>query len=76
MRSSAATAAVNAGSPPLICVRPPGMASRICGALTTYGIAAIEANLNRIKNVAKRIDSVFGDRHLVCSCPSPEAFED
>ncbi|GAA2104359.1 aminomethyl-transferring glycine dehydrogenase [Microlunatus panaciterrae] len=22
-----------------------------------------------------RIDSVFGDRHLVCSCPPPEAFE-
>ncbi|KAB7743012.1 aminomethyl-transferring glycine dehydrogenase [Nostocoides sp. F2B08] len=23
-----------------------------------------------------RIDGAYGDRHLVCSCPSPEAFED
>jgi glycine dehydrogenase len=23
-----------------------------------------------------RIDGVYGDRHLVCSCPPPEAFED
>jgi glycine dehydrogenase len=23
----------------------------------------------------RRIDSVYGDRHLVCACPSPEAFE-
>ena len=21
-----------------------------------------------------RIDQAYGDRHLVCSCPSPEAF--
>ncbi len=27
---------MNGGSPPEICVRPPGMASRICGALTTW----------------------------------------
>ena len=26
---------MNGGSPPVIWVRPPGMASRICGALTT-----------------------------------------
>jgi glycine dehydrogenase len=24
----------------------------------------------------RRIDGAYGDRHLVCSCPSPEAFED
>ncbi len=24
----------------------------------------------------RRIDSAYGDRHLVCSCPAPEAFED
>jgi glycine dehydrogenase len=24
----------------------------------------------------RRIDSAYGDRHLVCSCPPPEAFED
>ncbi|CFR89764.1 Uncharacterised protein [Mycobacterium tuberculosis] len=30
-----AVAAVNGGSPPLIWVRPPGIASWICGALTT-----------------------------------------
>jgi len=24
----------------------------------------------------RRIDGAFGDRHLVCSCPPPEAFED
>ncbi|HSK54786.1 MAG TPA: aminomethyl-transferring glycine dehydrogenase [Jiangellales bacterium] len=23
----------------------------------------------------RRVDSAYGDRHLVCSCPSPEAFE-
>jgi glycine dehydrogenase len=23
-----------------------------------------------------RIDGAYGDRHLVCSCPPPEAFED
>ena len=23
-----------------------------------------------------RIDGAYGDRHLICSCPSPEAFED
>ena len=23
-----------------------------------------------------RIDGAYGDRHLVCSCPAPEAFED
>jgi glycine dehydrogenase len=23
----------------------------------------------------RRIDNAFGDRNLVCSCPSPEAFE-
>ena len=23
-----------------------------------------------------RIDGAYGDRNLVCSCPSPEAFED
>ena len=24
----------------------------------------------------RRIDGAYGDRHLVCSCPPPEAFED
>ena len=24
----------------------------------------------------RRIDGAYGDRHLICSCPSPEAFED
>jgi glycine dehydrogenase len=24
----------------------------------------------------RRIDQTYGDRHLVCACPSPEAFED
>ena len=24
----------------------------------------------------RRIDGVYGDRNLVCSCPPPEAFED
>jgi glycine dehydrogenase len=24
----------------------------------------------------RRIDGAYGDRNLVCSCPSPEAFED
>ncbi len=24
----------------------------------------------------RRIDGAYGDRHLVCSCPAPEAFED
>ena len=24
----------------------------------------------------RRIDGAYGDRHLVCSCPSPEAFEE
>jgi glycine dehydrogenase len=24
----------------------------------------------------RRIDGAYGDRHLVCSCPSPEAYED
>ncbi len=24
----------------------------------------------------RRIDSAYGDRHLVCACPPPEAFED
>ncbi|HEX6873887.1 MAG TPA: aminomethyl-transferring glycine dehydrogenase, partial [Micromonosporaceae bacterium] len=24
----------------------------------------------------RRIDGAYGDRHLVCACPSPEAFED
>jgi glycine dehydrogenase len=24
----------------------------------------------------RRIDGAFGDRHLICSCPAPEAFED
>lgn len=24
----------------------------------------------------RRIDQAYGDRNLVCSCPSPEAFED
>jgi glycine dehydrogenase len=24
----------------------------------------------------RRVDSAYGDRHLVCSCPAPEAFED
>ena len=23
-----------------------------------------------------RIDQAYGDRHLVCSCPAPEAFEE
>jgi glycine dehydrogenase len=23
----------------------------------------------------RRIDSAYGDRHLVCACPAPEAFE-
>jgi glycine dehydrogenase len=23
-----------------------------------------------------RIDGAYGDRHLVCSCPPPEEFED
>jgi glycine dehydrogenase len=23
----------------------------------------------------RRVDGAYGDRHLVCSCPSPEAFE-
>ena len=23
-----------------------------------------------------RVDNTYGDRHLVCSCPPPEAFED
>jgi glycine dehydrogenase len=23
----------------------------------------------------RRIDSAYGDRHLVCACPPPEAFE-
>jgi glycine dehydrogenase len=23
-----------------------------------------------------RIDQAFGDRHLVCACPAPDAFED
>ena len=31
-----AVSAVNGGLPPLIWVRPPGIASRICGALTTW----------------------------------------
>lgn len=35
--------AVNGGSPPLIWVRPPGMASRICGALTT-----LESRVNAV----------------------------
>ena len=35
LASSLAELAVNAGLPPVIWVRPPGMASRICGALTT-----------------------------------------
>jgi glycine dehydrogenase len=26
--------------------------------------------------VVARIDQAYGDRNLVCSCPSPEAFED
>jgi glycine dehydrogenase len=24
----------------------------------------------------RRIDGAHGDRNLICSCPSPEAFED
>jgi glycine dehydrogenase len=24
----------------------------------------------------RRVDGAYGDRHLVCSCPPPEAFED
>jgi glycine dehydrogenase len=24
----------------------------------------------------RRLDESFGDRHLVCSCPPPEAYEE
>ncbi len=32
--------------------------------------------LDKYWSPVRRIDGAYGDRHLVCACPSPEAFED
>ncbi|MEU4689291.1 aminomethyl-transferring glycine dehydrogenase [Actinoplanes sp. NPDC023714] len=42
-------------------------------------VAAFPAGVDRAAKYwppVRRIDGAFGDRNLVCSCPSPEAFED
>ena len=42
-------------------------------------VAAYPAGVDRAAKYwppVRRIDGAYGDRHLVCSCPSPEAFED
>jgi glycine dehydrogenase len=42
-------------------------------------VAAYPAGVDRTAKYwapVRRIDGAYGDRHLVCSCPSPEAFED
>nr|WP_257477233.1 aminomethyl-transferring glycine dehydrogenase [Acidipropionibacterium jensenii] len=52
-------------------------------ATETSGAAATDHQMNPVTRIqAKywppvgRIDNAFGDRHLVCSCPPPEAFEE
>ncbi|MDQ1538087.1 MAG: glycine dehydrogenase [Actinomycetota bacterium] len=42
-------------------------------------LAAYPAGVDRLSKYwppVRRIDGAFGDRHLVCACPPPEAFED
>jgi glycine dehydrogenase len=42
-------------------------------------VAAFPAGVDRAAKYwppVRRIDGAYGDRNLVCSCPSPEAFED
>jgi glycine dehydrogenase len=42
-------------------------------------VAAFPAGVDRTSKYwppVRRIDGAYGDRNLVCSCPSPEAFED
>ncbi|HEU4349807.1 MAG TPA: glycine dehydrogenase (aminomethyl-transferring), partial [Actinoplanes sp.] len=42
-------------------------------------VAGFPAGVDRASKYwppVRRIDGAYGDRHLVCSCPSPEAFED
>jgi glycine dehydrogenase len=41
-------------------------------------LAAFPAGADRPKywSPVRRIDGAYGDRHLVCSCPPPSAYED
>ena len=42
------------------------------------GLAAYPPGVSRSSKYwppVRRIDGAFGDRNLVCSCPSPEAYE-
>jgi glycine dehydrogenase len=42
-------------------------------------VAAYPAGVERAAKYwppVRRIDGAYGDRNLVCSCPSPEAYED
>jgi glycine dehydrogenase len=42
-------------------------------------VAGYPAGVDRLSKYwppVRRIDGAYGDRNLVCSCPSPEAFED
>jgi len=42
-------------------------------------LAAFPAGVDKLSKYwppVRRLDESFGDRHLVCSCPPPEAFED
>jgi glycine dehydrogenase len=40
--------------------------------LAVYPVAG--QHRNKYWPIVRRIDSVYGDRNLVCSCPPPEAF--
>ena len=42
-------------------------------------VAGFPAGVDRTSKYwppVRRIDGAYGDRNLVCSCPSPEAFEE
>ncbi|MFK3979883.1 aminomethyl-transferring glycine dehydrogenase [Micromonospora sp. NPDC050397] len=70
-----------AGNNPL--VNAPHPASMVTGDDWAHpyprSVAAFPAGVDRAAKYwppVRRIDGAFGDRNLVCSCPSPEAFED